>query len=848
MENMEAKTTATSEPKPRDIVCLYSQDDEPFYLQLKKGLNLWERQGHVRWLEVLPGEERSVTLHSHVKRADLILMLLSPDFFADEQCDHIMQLALQERVSRQVLVVPILIRAVNWRLSACKDLVILPHNEQPVASWTLSDEAYASISADLLRLIPAWQIELPAFSPRPRLFQARDLPKGYVARPKAFDEIKHLLLQRQGGQTAAITTALRGAGGFGKTTLALALCHDAEIQAAFPDGTLWVELGEHPPRSLDVLNGVLHALEPSLSGAITLEEARDRWRTALQEQVCLLVIDDVWQAEALLPLLENGPQCRRLVTTRNDLLLPKDAACVLVDAMEPREALTLLCQDLPVEISQATYQPKLKSLVARLGYWPLLLTLARGMLTDLVGYDLNIAEALTTVAEGYQTHGVTAYRLDNTDERQQTVDACLRVSLQHLEKFTHPHYHAMERFQELAVFPEDTDIPLATLQMYWKGSAGLERWETKDLCIRLHRLSLLLTCDLGEGTIRVHDVMRSYLVQRAGSSLSALHARFLDVSKQVLGLKRWVDLPSDAEYLWRFLALHLRAASRLQELQTTLTDLKYLMGKALYVGVAALEVNFRVARAAEQKGGDEVAASLLVSLSRTIEQISHLLRQVQTPAEMGGILLSYLGSDPPFAIQRPVFERELPRPFLTAWHSWQRISSSVLLRTMYGHTGIATSCTVSPDGRFIVSSSYDRTLKVWDAVTGAELRTLSGHTRVVSGCAMSSDGRFIVSASIDCTLKVWDAVTGAELRTLSGHTKGVTDCVVSPDGSFLVSSSYDRTLKVWDIATGTARLSLQGHTSTATSCAVSPDGRLIVSVSSDRTLKVWDAATGQCLL
>jgi len=113
---------------------------------------------------------------------------------------------------------------------------------------------------------------------------------------------------------------------------------------------------------------------------------------------------------------------------------------------------------------------------------------------------------------------------------------------------------------------------------------------------------------------------------------------------------------------------------------------------------------------------------------------------------------------------------------------------------------------------------------------------------------MSSDGRLIVSASSDRTLKVWDAATGARRLTLWGHTRAVTDCVVSPDGSFLVSSSYDRTLKVWDIATGTARLSLQGHTSTATSCAVSPDGRLIVSVSSDRTLKVWDAATGQCLL
>lgn len=95
---------------------------------------------------------------------------------------------------------------------------------------------------------PEGSQQLP--SGRHRLFQARDLPKGYVPRPKAFDAIKHLLLNHQGNQTTAITTALRGADGFGKTTLALALCHNTEIQAAFPDGILWVELGEQLPRAL----------------------------------------------------------------------------------------------------------------------------------------------------------------------------------------------------------------------------------------------------------------------------------------------------------------------------------------------------------------------------------------------------------------------------------------------------------------------------------------------------------------------------------------------------------------------------------------------------------------------
>jgi hypothetical protein len=251
---MESRDT-TNRQRPRNIMCIYSQADGPFYHQLKKSLNLWERQGHVRWLELRPGDELASTWQNHVKRADLILLLLSPDFFSDELCYQTMRLALQERTSRQVPIVPVLIRAVNWRLSACKDLTIVPRNEQPIASWPSPDEAYASIGADLVRLVPGWP---PIPSPtRPRLFQARNLPKGYVPRPKAFDEIKRLLLSQHGGLTTAITTALRGAGGFGKTTLALALCHDLDIQTAFPDGILWVELGEQPPGPLNVLNGML---------------------------------------------------------------------------------------------------------------------------------------------------------------------------------------------------------------------------------------------------------------------------------------------------------------------------------------------------------------------------------------------------------------------------------------------------------------------------------------------------------------------------------------------------------------------------------------------------------------
>jgi len=96
------------------------------------------------------------------------------------------------------------------------------------------------------------------------------------------------------------------------------------------------------------------------------------------------------------------------------------------------------------------------------------------------------------------------------------------------------------------------------------------------------------------------------------------------------------------------------------------------------------------------------------------------------------------------------------------------------------------SCAISPDGKWVVSASDDRTLKKWDAETGAELRTLNDHIGRVNSCAISPDGKWIVSASDDETLKVWDAQTGKCLTTLrvDGALKA---CAFFSDGIRLVA-------------------------------------------------------------
>jgi WD40 repeat protein/serine/threonine protein kinase/tetratricopeptide (TPR) repeat protein len=185
-------------------------------------------------------------------------------------------------------------------------------------------------------------------------------------------------------------------------------------------------------------------------------------------------------------------------------------------------------------------------------------------------------------------------------------------------------------------------------------------------------------------------------------------------------------------------------------------------------------------------------------------------------------------------------------PDLRGWeHAYLRRLIDSNQRTLHGHTGHVLSVAFSPDGKWILSGSVDKTVKKWDAQTCRELLTFRGHTLPVLSVALSPDGKRIVSGSADKTLKIWDAETGQVIRTLEGHAAPVACVGISPDGKRFVSGSLDKTLKIWDAETGQVILTLKGHTMSLGGVDFSPDGRLIASASIDGTVKLWDSLTGQ---
>nr|MBA3964822.1 TIR domain-containing protein [Nitrospirales bacterium] len=180
-------------------------------------------------------------------------------------------------------------------------------------------------------------------------FMPDDLPAGYVPRHKEFEELAGRLLDREQEAPIAITAALKGAGGYGKTTLAKALCHDEQIQDAFHDGILWVTLGEEPNVTAG-LTKLYAALTEERPNFVDEENASAKLAEVLGDKDCLMVIDDVWNAAHLRPFLRGGKGCARIITTRDSTTLPNNARLrVPVDAMHQQEALALLSFDLPAD-------------------------------------------------------------------------------------------------------------------------------------------------------------------------------------------------------------------------------------------------------------------------------------------------------------------------------------------------------------------------------------------------------------------------------------------------------------------------------------------------------------------
>jgi WD40 repeat protein len=205
---------------------------------------------------------------------------------------------------------------------------------------------------------------------------------------------------------------------------------------------------------------------------------------------------------------------------------------------------------------------------------------------------------------------------------------------------------------------------------------------------------------------------------------------------------------------------------------------------------------------------------------------------------------------------------------------WNGMSGERLL-TLQGHTGKVTDALFSEDGKWILTASDDRTARIWDASTGEELFTLNGHRKKVNSICFAEmqlpdafvtpdtpldyngnppEIKVAITSSDDRNVMVWNALTGEKLLTLEDHSGKIKDVKFYKTYSEgktnnILTISDDHTARIWDASSGRRKFALRGHTAPLICAELSLSYRnnYIATASEDRTVKVWNAKTGQLL-
>ena len=213
----------------------------------------------------------------------------------------------------------------------------------------------------------------------------------------------------------------------------------------------------------------------------------------------------------------------------------------------------------------------------------------------------------------------------------------------------------------------------------------------------------------------------------------------------------------------------------------------------------------------------------------------------------------------------------------------QQAGDSVI--TLRGHQHALSTAYFSPDGERVVTASYDSSVILWNAHTGAIQFQFTEHTWIVYHASFTPDG-MVMSVGADSTIRIWDPSTGrvvkkiptpflpiaadispdgskivvigrfgpsmifdtsgTPLRPLNGSEASQFTARFSPDGRFIVTAGGHIKPRIWDVETGNELRALSGVVREVLSVRYNPDGTRIIAAA-DRAAFIYDAVTGELL-
>ena len=167
---------------------------------------------------------------------------------------------------------------------------------------------------------------------------------------------------------------------------------------------------------------------------------------------------------------------------------------------------------------------------------------------------------------------------------------------------------------------------------------------------------------------------------------------------------------------------------------------------------------------------------------------------------------------------------------------------------IFEHPDWVADASFSPDGRHLVTASYDQTAQIWEFVAGQWRKKVTiRHSEWVLTARFSPDGNYLLTAGSGNTAQIWELVAGQwQQKTTIKHSGTARNASFSPDGRHLVIASDDHTAQIWELVAGQwQQKTTIGHSGPVRNASFSPDGRHLVTASEDRTVQTWELVAGQ---
>jgi len=171
---------------------------------------------------------------------------------------------------------------------------------------------------------------------------------------------------------------------------------------------------------------------------------------------------------------------------------------------------------------------------------------------------------------------------------------------------------------------------------------------------------------------------------------------------------------------------------------------------------------------------------------------------------------------------------------------WNVFGECINYGVLRGHQNAVLEIQWSTDGCQLYSASADKTAAVWDVNTQERVKKLNGHSAVVNSISSARRGpQLLVTASDDGNIKLWDVRVRGCQKTFSNKFPTTAVCFNDTSDGFF-SGGLDNDIKYWDIRKGEVSYLMSDHIDTITGLTLSPDGCYLLSNAMDCSVRVWD--------